>query len=480
MKLEISQSLHMGSPAISAAVQAQYQTFPYPHYSLWLPLRTQEAFASHSGFVATLATALGHQPALGLQTHPKVLMAGCGDVFPYFLSRWEPATHRLFAVDLSSRSLARARFRTFPLSHRITWRQGNLEDPQLALPPDLSHIDCYGVLHHLADPRAALHTFYQRLAPGGTLRLMVYNRPARSWIHHLQSALKLFGLSPFSNEDIHCAQELLKVCATHLPCLKHRFHSLGPTWTHASRFVDTFMHQREARLDLRFWWDAIQDAGFDFLGLYDRYGELDDLPNPLWQFPAFSELQDRMADRRFENNLEMFLIKPNPVDNVPRPRHMERPSLPNPSRVVLARTYSTFILQSPPSLWFEYPETKSLPWMLKRKLWWHFLNGKGKPNPLWTRLQQQPALIPAFKRLARIGAIAPEACVLERLERSGIPNHGLDPLYDSMEVPQYPPALPLGAILDLRKAISPILQHKRIPTKRFELALLRIVQAQVP
>src|SRR5690349_7482002 len=100
----------MDSPAtdIAARVRAQYEAYPYPAYGLWLPLRGQEAYASNSLFAARVLEQRGAEPAVRRGPSPAVLLAGCGDVFPYLATCWEPRRHDLIALDLSARSLRRA------------------------------------------------------------------------------------------------------------------------------------------------------------------------------------------------------------------------------------------------------------------------------------------------------------------------------------------------------------------------------------
>src|SRR5690606_17127172 len=120
----------------------------------------------------------------------------------------------------------------------------------------------------------------------------------RQWIHHLQRALHLLGLSPFDRSDLDAAQSFLQYLAGHSSALKERFAPMRQSiFQHSARFVDTFFHAREARLDLDFWLDAITKNGFRILGIFDRYAELDDLPNPLLSMPEAKAWQDRIADR---------------------------------------------------------------------------------------------------------------------------------------------------------------------------------------
>lgn len=448
---------------ISERVKAQYEAFPYPNYNLFLPLRSQEAYASNSLFAARLLDQHGQIPALRQAKSARVLLAGCGDIFPYMATFWEPRRHRLTAVDLSARSLQRARMRCLPRLRGVDWRQGSLEDPGFALPGGLSHIDSYGVLHHLAHPARVLQRFERQLLPGGTARIMVYNRDARNWIHHLQKAFALLGLSAFRREDLDRGRKLLELLAAVSPALRERFEPMrGITFANSARFVDTFFHAREARLGLKFWRDAIDGSGLRMIGVFDRYAELDDLANPLLEVPAQSAWQDRIDDRRFENNLELYLAKPGPPGR-------------ETGAGAACRLPALQSLKPPPVSWFGYAETRSIPWLVRRKIWTGFLRGLCKHAPEsadpWAG-NLPPA---ALQRLARIGALFPDdfrSRELQDLMRR--------PLHDSMEPPDFSEPGPVRGNRDIRKAVQEILQERNQPMKYLEAVMRRLDAAQKP
>lgn len=448
---------------ISAKVKAQYEAFPYPDYPLGLPLKAQEAYASHSLFAARLLEQQGAVPALRSEAAPRVLIAGCGDTYPYLATFWEPRSHRVTALDLSVGNLRRARMRCLPRLRGLDWRLGNLEDPGCLLPSGLSHFDSFGVLHHLSDPARALKRLGGLLLPGGTARIMVYNSPARTWLRHLQRALALLGLSAADREDVRRGRRLLEAAAALSPALRLRFAPMrSGAFANASRFVDTFLHAREARLGLEYWLGAIAAAGLRVIGLYDRYGELDDLPNPLLAAPGAGALGERIADRRFENNLELFLARPAPDSVVP-------------GKQVTCRLPSPLAFHSPPAAWFSYEETRRLPWLARRRLWSRFLRGLcGRREGT---VDGWAGGLPAasLQRLARLGVLFPDDFASREL-RDLLPR----PRHDSMEPPEFPPPSPLRNSVGLRELIGSILREKHQSRERLDLVTERLQAAQRP
>jgi len=424
---------------ITARVKLQYEEYPYPDYSLFIPLRTQEAYASHSLFSAQLC----REKALSVPTlhhhDARVLIAGCGDILPFVLSFWEPETHHLHAVDLSENNLKRARQRSLFRPHPFYWQAGNIEDKALALPADLSHIDCYGVLHHLANPGQTLKRLHDQMLPGATMRIMVYNREARSWIHHFQRAFALLGLSAFERKDLDTAVAILKRLSAVSPFFNERTAPMKTSiFNHSSRFVDTFFHAREARLPLEFWIETLTRTGFETLGLFDRYAELDDLPNPLLQCPTLEQMNERTLDRRFENNFEIYLRKKGGDKKGKEPiKDKDQRNLPQilPTR---------WRMKMPPKAWFSYTETNTVPLTLRFKLWTTFLRkieGSTKPTTLdsmATTLKPE-----AWQRLARLGAVFPSNFASVELQALL-----MKPIHGKMDVPLF------AAVTDLRKDLA--------------------------
>lgn len=441
---------------IAVAVRLQYEMHPYPNYGLLLPIQWQEGYASTALFAAQLLRERSLAPALDGQSQARILMAGCGEMFPAVLARWEPKSHRLEAIDLSQRSLMRARIRVAFAGRKCTFIQGDLAATATLARDEFSHIDAYGVLHHLASPLAGLARLSEALLPGGTLRLMVYNSEARTWIHHLQRAFHLLGLNGLDRSDVRETQALLRLLSAVLPALKERLEPMRESVLNGARCVDTFLHAREARLGLGEWIRAVEASGLKPLGLLDRYAELDDLPNPLYFMPSIAQLEERALDRRFENNLELYCYKPT------REVFGRQPSLPMPWAI--AR-------RSPPQMWGSYEETRHLSWLQKWKLWQLFrrtIYRRGSVLPT-----QHNVLNPAaVGRLARIGALWPSTWQgREQLFHA--------PLHDHMENPQLPPPVDPLAVRALRSRVEQILLAKGRPL-RYQVAILqRFAAAQV-
>ena len=110
----------------------------------------------------------------------KVLEVGCG--IGTDTINFARAGASVTAIELSDRSLevARQRARVFGLDDRIAFRSGNAEELSRFLPAeqyDLAY--SFGVIHHSPHPERILGELRRYVRPGGTLKVMVYNR--RSW-----------------------------------------------------------------------------------------------------------------------------------------------------------------------------------------------------------------------------------------------------------------------------------------------------------
>lgn len=115
----------------------------------------------------------------------RVLEVGCGIGTDSI--NFARAGARLTAVDLSNKSLSIAarRAEVMGVAGSVEFVQANAEELTSVLagePYDLVY--SFGVIHHTPRPDRALAEIRTLVAPGGTLRLMVYHR--RSW--------KVFGI----------------------------------------------------------------------------------------------------------------------------------------------------------------------------------------------------------------------------------------------------------------------------------------------
>jgi 2-polyprenyl-3-methyl-5-hydroxy-6-metoxy-1,4-benzoquinol methylase len=88
---------------------------------------------------------------------------------------------RVTAVDLSSHSLgiARQRAEVMGVADRIEFVQANAEELTSAVGGAYDLVYSFGVVHHTPRPDRVLGQIRALVAPGGTLKLMIYHR--RSW-----------------------------------------------------------------------------------------------------------------------------------------------------------------------------------------------------------------------------------------------------------------------------------------------------------
>ncbi len=202
--------------ATDARLAAQYEAFPYPkrdprdeaarlvigspshlrEVDFWvfgarrprsLPLRVLIAGGGTGDGTVMLATQMARAGRLGHVT---------------YLDRSGPAM-----------AIAQARAETRGLTN-IEWQRGSLLDLQESGLGPFDYIDCCGVLHHQADPAAALQSLLSVLAPGGGLGLMVYAPHGRTGVYMVQDALRL--LAP-AEQPPAARLEIAKRVMRHLP-----------------------------------------------------------------------------------------------------------------------------------------------------------------------------------------------------------------------------------------------------------------------
>ena len=391
----------MSDPTLQ--VQDLYRRRPYPHYPLLAKPRWQDGYLGSSLFAHALYGAMQRDP----RVPRKFLSIGSGEILPYIIRQWEPSATRLDCVDLSQTSIFRARFRTALLGRKITFHCDDINrllNTGALRGQKFDHIEAYGVLHHISSFSETLKLIANHLTSDGLVRIMVYNSPARDWIWQINRAFRSFRLRFESDSDISRARKLLTDISRLSPRLDYRLSQLGwQSLQNNTRFADTFLHPWESRANIEKWYQAFESAGLAAFALFDRYAELDDLPNPLWRCPTSKELSDRSSDLRFENNLEVWL---RPVTATSRP---DSKILPHPTA---SQIPVRLRLTMPAMNFSKYSETKELSFGAKLALWHGFLRGLHNiADKSAVRLIRD--LDPkAAGRLARVGLILPEAAKL--------------------------------------------------------------------
>jgi SAM-dependent methyltransferase len=410
-------NLNISKQEMNSQVKELYEVFPYPHYPLWFRPRWIESPQSSSYVCQSISHVRGNQEPID-SSKKNILLMGCGDMQPYILAHWEPRHHHLWCVDLSQKSLDRARFRLLTAGSHLHWICDDIDHflgEAKARSLSFDHVDAYGVLHHLSSPDRTLTMMSDCLRPHGTVRVMVYNHRARDWIHSLQNVFKQMGLQFQMPEDVRVAQSVVDLLAKVEPFYGQKITQFGrENLQNKSRFVDTFLHCQELRLSLEDWFHIFAQSGLEPVGLFDRYGELDDLANPMWSCPTPKSLAIRAEDKRYENNLEIVLKK-----------KMDEPFRPY-SRV----SGRKMKWKSPPQFWFSYLETKGVSFFDKRTLWHTFVDHVFEKKSSYADTLVRDLDLHCAQRLARVGAILPGM-----IKDSDLKLELIKPLADSMEVP---------------------------------------------
>ncbi len=366
------------SALVTRSVREMYEAFPYPRYPLLTPLKWRDGYSCRPEFSWSLASS--HSTQFIQVINPRILIAGCGDTQPYIFAKWASRGTLIDAVDLSSANIRRARVRTFFCATRPRYFPMDLGYFLETKRAAYHHIDCYGVLHHLANPSEILSKLAANLTEGGTMRVMVYNSVARGFIHHIQRGFHMLGLDYRIREDLSAARAVLSFLGQESTEFARILNRMQATLNHASLLVDTFFHAREARIGFSHWLDMFECAGLSPIGILDRYGELDHLPNPLRHFPEASTIERLIESGSFIGNFEIFLVK--------------NPAAPG---LTAKMGHKTALLGTPPRLWFSFSETENLNPIKKLQLWQQFLNPKF--------LSSVELAKAARLRLARLGAI---------------------------------------------------------------------------
>ena len=173
---------------MSETVRRHYERYPYPQFPLLASVRAGDTYALN--LIALWTRFNGELPPKEAQ---RILIAGCGSFSPYPFSVANPESE-ITALDLSASSLRRARLHCLLHGrHNVRYRAGDLLDAAAA-PGPFGLIDAFGVLHHLDDPVVGLRSLETRLAPGGILRVMMYNRYARREEESIRRAFRLLGV----------------------------------------------------------------------------------------------------------------------------------------------------------------------------------------------------------------------------------------------------------------------------------------------
>lgn len=216
------------------AVQAQYESWPYPRVPLLMQVRREDLWQLNWEWMQ-------HNARHPITTQrPRIWITGCGTFQPYVIALANPHAD-IIATDISSRSLelAQRRCRFYGLKN-VSFVQVDLTAPETFPEGPFDWIENYGVLMCLPDPQATLGHLQQRLAPTGLLRMMVYPHFGRRRVFQIQRMAQLLGLNLAHPAHPSLLQQILQS----LP-LCHPLRYAFDTYYDAQNpegIVDAFLH----------------------------------------------------------------------------------------------------------------------------------------------------------------------------------------------------------------------------------------------
>jgi SAM-dependent methyltransferase len=156
-----------------------------------------------------LRQAIGDWSHTRVPAAPDIWVAGCGTNQAIFMALRFPNAH-VVASDLSCESLhiCRELARQLRLTNLTIVRESINE---AAYRDQFDYVVSTGVIHHNADPAAALARLTAALKPSGVLELMVYNRFHRSTLTALQESVRILRepMSVDLDGELEIARRLL-------------------------------------------------------------------------------------------------------------------------------------------------------------------------------------------------------------------------------------------------------------------------------
>ncbi len=245
---------------VSQSVAAMYEANPYPR---WTHLGRRPTFDVR----ASLLNDFPQARAVTFDSPLSVLMPGAGTgQHPLLVaSTYEHVS--VTAVDLSRASLAYGKRMASQYGiDNVEFLQGDILDlPKLGRAFD--HVECVGVLHHMADPKAGLLAISAVARPGAFVRLGLYGEAGRKVVEKarrdiagLRIPATLDGLRDFRRRVMQ--GDLKRLAA---------LVQWEDFWS-ASLLRDLCFHVQEHRFTVARLRRLLDDSGLKFLGFEFNFG----------------------------------------------------------------------------------------------------------------------------------------------------------------------------------------------------------------
>jgi SAM-dependent methyltransferase len=264
---------------VTGVVQTLYEEYPYPQFR---QVTVCPDAAAHLGYAA-------HRCYRPEPFRPRrILVAGCGTIHAVGIAASYPAA-AVVGIDISQKSLQIAERMAEDL--RLTNLQLRQKDILTFSGHDgeFDFIDCYGVLHHTAEPPQGLRNLAQALAPDGLMSIMVYSQRVRREIGEFQQLFRMLNrVREARGEDsslggrmafAHRLAHLLGAADTRLKTEAQKAAALFRE--DRTQFADTYVQPQELRYTLGEVLGLVKGASLDLVNFvhereWDPAAYLDD------------------------------------------------------------------------------------------------------------------------------------------------------------------------------------------------------------
>ncbi|MBI3929448.1 MAG: class I SAM-dependent methyltransferase [Armatimonadetes bacterium] len=244
---------------VTRKVRSMYELFPYPS-------RSRGTVADIHPYLM-----LAYPSGPPLAHPPTILDAGCGTGMAALGTALCNPDAEVVAVDLNRAALSRVREEARELGIRnLEVREVNLVTLEGLPVPEGGYdvIFSSGVLHHLPDPARGLRLLAGVLAPGGVLRVMVYNKFGRHSLYRFVEAMD--RIEPDRDEP----SRRLSTARRLMAALRPGGPVTQPPWEDALtvddvEFVDRYLHPHDIGFTVASFFELVERAGLSFLRWYE-------------------------------------------------------------------------------------------------------------------------------------------------------------------------------------------------------------------
>jgi SAM-dependent methyltransferase len=278
--------------AVSAAVAALYNTYPFPPE----PLLDEPppGYNWRWNWNAAHSFCAGKLPD---RQNIRILDAGCGTgCGTEYLVHLNPEAEVL-GIDLSAGALAVAEERCQRSgAGRATFQHLSLFDVD-QLPGQFDLINCVGVLHHTPDPVRGIKALAEKLAPGGIMHIFVYGELGRWEIQLMQEAIGL--LQGDRRGDYKDGVKVGREVFATLPENNRLVQREKERWAMENHrdecFADMYTHPQEIDYNVNTLFELIDASGLDFVGFSNR--QVWDLDRLIGKSPELIDRAKGLSDR---------------------------------------------------------------------------------------------------------------------------------------------------------------------------------------